>query len=331
MTDYLNADLGLVPDITETEPEPTSRLATSADLYWRWERQQWQVAKVRPARDLATWNGLRPFFKNQLLGALAELEVGEVTVTRTLGSLVEKPPTEEDRIYLCTQLADEARHVQFFQTYLKDVCAADAGGEPIELEVAADYQNTFTPKLTAATDQVRKDDSTRPDWYRALVYYHLVTEGILAATALRTTRYLARRLRLEALDEGLTNVTRDESRHVAFGLRAALDGVTAGYGDVIVEAHFESLPAAARVLIGPSRFNQVPKIGMAAETRRRQLGEQVEIAEDRMVKQLKLIGLKDTVPAARIAWQDAVDEALDSYQQTWNEPHPLRTGPAARP
>ncbi|HTZ44511.1 MAG TPA: ribonucleotide-diphosphate reductase subunit beta [Jatrophihabitans sp.] len=326
MTEQLQAEPGFVPDITDAEPVKLAKLATSADLYSRWERQQWLVAQVNPARDLPVWSALRPFFKDQMLAALAELEVGEVTVTQTLGSLVDNPPTEDDRIYLCTQLADEARHVKFFQTYLADVCAADAGAQGAELEVSPDYRARFTPVLTEATDRVRAAGSTPADWYRAMVYYHLVTEGMLAATALRTTRYLARRLELTALDEGLTNVTRDESRHVAFGLRAAQDGVAAGHGTVISDAHFESLPAAAWVLIGPSRFSPVPKIRMAADARRRQLQEHVDIAEDRLVKQLRLIGLPQLCDAARIAWQDAVGAALDGYEQRWDAPHPLRTG-----
>jgi ribonucleoside-diphosphate reductase beta chain len=326
MTDNATAEPGFVPDITDAEPVRESQLATSAELYRRWERQQWQVGVVQPARDLPVWSQLRPFFRDELLGALAELEVGEVTVTQTLGSLADHPPTEDDRIYLCTQLADEARHVRFFQTYLEDVCFA--GTESRELEVAADYRTAFAPKLRAATDRVRQPDGSREDWYRAVVYYHLVTEGMLAATALRTTRHLGRRLKLEALDEGLANVTRDESRHVAFGLRAALEGVAAGYRQVISDAHFESLKAAAVVLIGPSRFSQLPKLPMAAQSRRRQLREQVDIAEDRLVKQLRLIGLADTVPDARLAWRDAVDVALDAYQEAWHSPHPLRTAAA---
>ncbi|SHH24522.1 ribonucleoside-diphosphate reductase beta chain [Jatrophihabitans endophyticus] len=323
-TDVARIALGFVPDITDAEPGRPATLATSADLYLRWERQQWQVGQVRPARDLPVWSALRPFFKAELLAALAELEVGEVTVTHTLGSLVERPPTDDDQIYLCTQLADEARHVRFFQTYLDDVCGADAGRSRVELDVAPDYEKVFAPMLTAATGRVREADSDVADWYRALVQYHLVTEGMLAATALRTTRYLARRLQLTALDEGLTNVTRDESRHVAFGLRAAQDGVAAGYGEVIRDAHLHALDAAAQVLVRPSRRSTLPRIRMAAQSRRRQWQEQLDIAEDRLLKQLRMIGLADARPAAQAAWRAAVDSALDLYEQRWGGPHPLR-------
>jgi ribonucleoside-diphosphate reductase beta chain len=327
MTQLIEAEPGFVPDITaaDTDTGRTARLATSADLYRRWERQQWLVATVDPARDRQTWDELRPFTRQQALNALAELEVGEVTVTRTLGTLIDNPPTEDDRIYLCTQLADEARHVRFFQTYLQEVCGVGSTeGTDAGPDVAADYAAVFAPRLTEVTGRLRNAGSSPEDWYRALVYYHLITEGVLAATALRTTRFLARRLNLNALDEGLTNVTRDESRHVSFGLRAAQDGVANGYRQVIEDAHFESLGMAAWVLIGPARHNPAPVIRMALLSRAAQLQQNVDIAEERLLKQLRLIGMPELSEAAVTAWRRGIVEALDGYEQTWNAPHPIR-------
>jgi ribonucleoside-diphosphate reductase beta chain len=325
MPDPLTAP-GLVPDITDagTALPKQARLAGSRDLYRRWERQQWLVATVDPARDLATWTGLRPFFKTQMLNALAELEVGEVTVTRTLSTLIENPPTEDDRIYLCTQLADEARHVRFFQTYLDEVCRPAADGAAVE--PSADYESMFAPELFRVTGELRAPGSSRGQWYRAVVYYHLITEGVLAATALRTTRYLARRLQLSALDEGLTNVTRDESRHVAFGLCAVQAAVAGGYRDLIREAHFEVLDRAAWVLVGPSRPSPAPAIAMALNSRKAQLQEQIDIAEDRLLKQLRLIGMPEECDAAQRAWRRGVERALDGYHERWGTAHPLRVG-----
>lgn len=325
----ITAETGFVPDITaeneHAETAGSGRLATSAGLYWRWERQQWSVAEVKPSRDVATWQALRPFNRDQMLGALAELEVGEVCVTQTLGSLCEFPPTEDDRIYLCTQMADEARHVRFFQTYLTDACGiALHEQEGAELEATADYSHVFAPVLTEATTAVRDTGGDPDHWYRALVYYHLVTEGMLAATALRTTRFLARRLRLAALEEGLTNVTRDESRHVSFGLRAATDGVTRGFGTTITDAHFEVLDAAAWVLIGPARHNPVPAMRQALISRAGQLQGSVDIAEERMLKQLRVIGLPELSDRSVRHWRAGIGKALDAYEQRWNEPHPIR-------
>ncbi|MQY22605.1 ribonucleotide-diphosphate reductase subunit beta [Nocardia macrotermitis] len=314
-----------VLDVTDIEPETPVRIADSASLYRRWERQQWAVAAVDPARDATKWQELSDFSREQMLGALSELEVGEVTVTHTLGALIDAPPSEDDRIFLCTQLADEARHVRFFQTYLESACGVGGSDfDTLDADASADYAQVFTPVLTAATGAVRKDNADTDSWFRALIYYHLITEGVLAATALRTTRLLAKRLALPALDEGLTNVTRDESRHVSYGLWAAANGVANGHRDIIADAHFESLGAAATVLIGPSRFNPVPAIGLAARIRAAHLSGGVAIARSRLLKQLRLIGLPDLTERAARAWDAAIEAALDAYEQRWDSPHPIR-------
>jgi ribonucleoside-diphosphate reductase beta chain len=333
MTAVVTNEPGFVPDITDVEPVPDRgpRLATSADLYRRWERQQWSVADVNPARDAEKWRSLSPFIRSQMLGALAELEVGEVCVTHTLGALVEHPPTEDDRIYLCTQLADEARHVRFFQTYLEDACGIALDGEEgSELEAGADYAHVFAPELTRVTSAIRESGGDADTWYRALVYYHLITEGVLAATALRTTRILAKRLQLPALDEGLTNVTRDESRHVSFGLRAAADGVARGFERTVTDAHFEAIDMAAWVLIGPAQHNPAPAIRVALLGRATQLQGQVDIAEERLLKQLRLIGLPALADRALQAWRAGIDKALDAYEERWNTAHPIRAAARLR-
>jgi ribonucleoside-diphosphate reductase beta chain len=327
MTGLALPEGGVVLDITDpaATPERGARLVTSADLYWRWERQQWSVAQVDPARDAPGWASLSPFSREQLLGALAELEVGEVCVMHTLGSLAEFPPTEDDRIFLCTQLADEARHVRFFQAYLQHACGVDlAGPAGAELEGSADYTHVFAPELTLVTASIRDSGGDPDAWYRALVYYHLVTEGVLAATALRSTRSLARRLRLEALQAGLTNVTRDESRHVSFGLRAAADGVARGFAPVVTDAHFEAIDLAAWVLVGPARYSPVPVLPAALRSRAGILQANVDIAEERLLKQLRLIGPGQLSGQAQDAWQAAIGKALDAYQRRWDAAHPLR-------
>ncbi|MCD0453479.1 ribonucleotide-diphosphate reductase subunit beta [Actinocorallia sp. API 0066] len=309
-----------LPDITESpDAKPSGNLPTSKDLYYRWERQQWSVAALDLTKDQETWGTLRAFYRTELLNALTELEVGEVTVVETLSSLVDKAPTDDDRIYLSTQLADEGRHVRFFQTYLRE--AAGISGEG--LADSADYTNHFAPELRRVTGAVwAKGD--RDSWYEALVYYHLVTEGVLAATALRTTRQLAKRLPLPALVEGLTNVTRDESRHVAFGMIAARDGVAAGYAEPVRRAYLHGLELGARVLVGPLRKQAVPAVKTALVFRAAQLRGGFEIARDRAVRQLAHIGLPDAVADAAEVWDTALERALDAYEEHWNTPHPVR-------
>lgn len=308
-----------VQDITESAETLCSLLPTSRDLYYRWERQQWSVAELHIGREADAWRRLRPFSRGELFNALAELEVGEVCVTATLSSLVDRAPTKDDQIYLATQLADEGRHVRFFQTYLNDA----AGAETATLAESADYTQSFAPELTRITAAVWQQNS-RQSWYEALVYYHLVTEGVLAATALRGARQEAKRLQLPILVEGLTNVTRDESRHVSFGILAARQGVQAGYGDTITNAYLQGLQLAALVLVAPRRRQQIPALRTALMARARQLEERFVVARERAIRQLTNIGLADRVDQAAAVWDEARTHALNAYEQTWGTMHPIR-------
>lgn len=312
-------------DITEPAADGPVRLPTSRQLYGRWERQQWSVAEVGVTRDTQEWAALRPFYRKELLSALAELEVGEVCVTETLSSLVESAPTTDHRIYLCTQLADEARHVRFFQSYLTEAVGMDVESSEGQhaLDATTDYAQVFAPRLQQATDQAR-ESAEEGAWYSAVVLYHLITEGVLAATALRTTREVVRTLKLPALGEGLTNVIRDESRHVSFGLAAVREGVQNGYGDTIWLAYAAGMDLAAWVLIGPRRHNPVPVISQARRYRVAQLENHVTIARDRVLRQLRIIGLEGRQPDADSQWTAACETALDAYHDHWNTDHPLR-------
>lgn len=322
-----------VPDITETGGAAAnhlrSRPATSAELYRRWERQQWSVAAVHPVQDAEHWLKLSPFVRDQVLTALAELEVGEDCVTRTLGALVNTPPTDDDRIFLCTQMADEARHVRFFETYLAEACGVRHGEQHAqELEVAADYGKHFAPVLTAATQALHAGGGLSA-WYRALVVYHLMGEGVLGAASLRSIRQLAQRLGLPALQQGLSNVIRDESRHVSFGIQASAAGVAAGHGATIRQAHLESVPAAALVLVGPGRHSPVPGNPDALAQRAGQLQKLVDIGRERLKLQVRTIGLQRDLAEIDGAWTAAVSAALDAYEHRWNAPHPIRAWEAA--
>lgn len=321
------AEPNSVPDITEPDALPRfpsrRRMVGPAGLYARWESQQWSVAAVEPARDRARWNAVNPAMRGQLLRALAELEVGEESVTKTLGALLDHAPTADDRIYLCTQMADEARHVRFFNTYLNDVCAADAAKQRLrESGADVDYGRLFAPILAEATGRAR-DEGSKEAWLRAVVVYHLLSEGVLGAAVLRSARQFAKRLKLTALVEGLTNVVRDESRHVSFGLHATAEGVQNGCGDVIWEAHLEAIEMTAHVLIGPGNHIEGTTVKVLLEAQARKLQDIIDIGRERLVRQLRSIGLGSMANEAESLWDRAIATGLVAYGERWQEPHPI--------
>ncbi|MCR3752113.1 ribonucleotide-diphosphate reductase subunit beta [Lentzea californiensis] len=303
----------------------TDRGVDAHALYQRWENQHWAVGELDYEQDRAVWAGLRPFRRRELMHSLAELEVGEASVTATLSSLIEHARFESDQLYLATQIADEARHVKFFQTYLERVIGMDVAAETPELRARTDYAHYFDPELRRVTRRVHAESGNPVAWQAASTYYHLVTEGVLAATALRTTRQLARSLGLPVLDIGLTNVTRDESRHISFGFLAARRAVSEGRGDALAATYTEAVELAATVLVGPQTEQPAPVIRAGLEQRAALLRAMWAVARDRVERQLRSVGLPDAAPATTNAFDRAVGRALDEYAGRWGRPHPVRS------
>ncbi|WP_019927183.1 hypothetical protein [Nocardia sp. BMG111209] len=308
----------------ESAPGRTGDTSGARALYDRWENQHWAVAALDFDRDRAVWEQLGPHHRAELLGALAEIEVGEISVTATLSSLVEHAGAEADQLYLATQLADEARHVLFFQTYLDRVTGVNSASELAAMRTRTDYGHYFDPELRRVTRAVHTSGGDPISWCTASVYYHLVTEGVLAVTGLRTNRRRAKALELHTLDEGLTNVTRDESRHISFGVMAARRAVAAGLAEPLVAAYLDAVRLAAIVLVAPHTRLHVPMIRAASNFRAMQLRDAWSTARDRAVRQLSSIGLEQHGPDAAAAFDAGVESGLDTYAETWGRPHLVR-------
>jgi ribonucleoside-diphosphate reductase beta chain len=315
----------LESDLAGHLPNGTDRGVDAHALYQRWENQHWAVGELDYERDRAVWAKLRPFHRQELMHSLAEIEIGEASVVSTLGSLIEHAHCEADQLYLATQLADEARHVKFFQTYLERVIGFDVAAETPQLRARTDYGYYFEPELRRVTKNVHTTSGDPAAWQTASTYYHLAAEGILAATGLRTTRRLARTLGLPVLGTGLTNVTRDESRHINFGFLAARRAVSEGRGESVAVAYRDAIELTAMVLAGPRTEQPAPVIRVGLELRAAQLRGVWAMARDRVGRQLHSIGLPDAAPAATEAFDRSIDRALDAYADRWGRPHPVRS------
>jgi ribonucleoside-diphosphate reductase beta chain len=69
-------------------------------------------------------------------------------------------------------------------------------------------------------------------------------------------------------------------------------------------------------------------IQAALLSRAAQLSGAVEIARERLLKQLRLVSLPHLTEKAGLAWDQAVDRAMDAYEERWNAPHPIRAAAA---
>src|SRR5207249_7024230 len=93
---------------------PGQELLTYHALYKLWERQQWATQDLDFTQDREDWWGFPEEERYQRMYGLSSFFIGEQLVADELGPIMRACPAEEMRIFLCTQIAEEARHVQFF-------------------------------------------------------------------------------------------------------------------------------------------------------------------------------------------------------------------------
>ncbi|HXK40224.1 MAG TPA: ribonucleotide-diphosphate reductase subunit beta, partial [Candidatus Paceibacterota bacterium] len=165
---------------------------TPLDLYNRWEKQNWSTQDLDFSEDVEHWKnmtGLFEGFRTELQRSFTLFFVGEQAVTDTLSPLVHAAPDEPSRVFLSTQLVDEARHSVFFSRFFEEVIGI-SGGLSAALAVLKDrvvggFRTIFDEDLVEATEAVRMDPHNYQAWVRGIATYQLVIEGMLALTGMR--------------------------------------------------------------------------------------------------------------------------------------------------
>jgi ribonucleoside-diphosphate reductase beta chain len=165
-------------------------------------------------------------------------------------------PTEEMRIFLCTQIADEARHVRFFNRFYEEVGVLEADTLQGRLEETSEHVNPefnelFDEMLKSRVDRLARRPEDLEMLVEAVTLYHMVIEGMLALTGQHfILQYNEEQGTLPGFVTGFNNIARDEHRHVAFGARFLRDMAEADtrYGEAITRTLAEVAPIADAVL-----------------------------------------------------------------------------------
>ena len=191
---------------------------------------------------------------------LSSFFIGEQRVDAELGPLMRAAPDEDMRIFLCTQIADEARHVVFFDRFYAEVGVLEADNLAGRLEetVAAHQRGVrrrcSTRCCTRGPTVSPPSPRTSSRCVEAVTIYHMVIEGMLALTGQHfIIDYNERVGTLPGFVAGFTNVARDEHRHVAFGARFLRDMARRDprYVEAIQRTLVEVMPVAEGVLQPP--------------------------------------------------------------------------------
>ncbi len=148
---------------------------------------------------------------------------GEDRVADTLAPYITAAPTEEQAYFLATQQVDEVRHSVFFHRFFKEVIGV--GGDSIQQTLASTlpqlnwgYRGIFD-RLDLMAEELRKDRSL-PKYAQAITLYHLIVEGSLAQPGQHFIEdFFASEETMPGFSAGMANVSRDEQRHIGFGVK----------------------------------------------------------------------------------------------------------------
>src|SRR3954464_10040100 len=230
-----------------------------SDLYARWERGNWRAMEIDFTEDRRQWHEvLTEHERRAALWSYAMFFHGEDAVAGDLAPFIDAAPREEQKYFLTTQQADEARHAVFFKRFMDEVAGVGdgsvAGGlRAVEPELTWGFRKTFA-LLDEVTGALRADQS-RVALARAVTMYHVVVEALLAQPGQHfISDYLSKRDLLPGFREGMRLVALDEQRHIGFGVKLLNDLATEdpGVRDAVADLIREVTPYSLAVFIPPN-------------------------------------------------------------------------------
>lgn len=304
----------------------------SASLYRRWERQQWAVSDLDFEADVQNWQNLPANIRQVMQHTMTLFFIGEQAVTDTLAPLLHAAHYEDERIFLATQIADEARHTVFFQRFFEEVLGIGGGLhaalEAISPRATEGFRKIFEHQLIDAMDLVRREPRNERAWVEGVVTYHLIIEGYLAVTGQRS---LLRTLRnvgmMPGFVAGFTAVARDESRHIGFGVLALRRRIAKQpeMARVVALKVLELLDPAVRTAVAPDRRLPIEDPRTVPPPLRVNGVELREFALTSLAKRLRAAGVSEAAAAdVRAQGMQLYEDAWTEYEANHGLRHPVR-------
>ncbi len=234
---------------------------TYEDLYKRWEQGNWSAYDLDLSKDREGWESLTDLQRDSALFIYSMFFFGEDSVTDNLSPYIDAAPKEEQKYFLATQQVDEARHAVFFHRFFGEVIGA---GDSIastlaftEAQLGWGYRNVFE-RLDRMADELRRDRSL-PKFAQAITLYHMVVEATLAQPGQHYIEdYFAKAGTMPGFSAGMANVSRDEQRHIGFGVKvlsellAESDECKAAVRELLLEV----MPYSLAVFVPPDGLNR---------------------------------------------------------------------------
>ena len=305
------------------------------DFYHRWEHQQWQATEVDLTKDAAQWAGLPAPVSTTLTEVMSQFYNGEESVTRNLGPLLIAAPRVEHEIFLSTQIVDEARHLVFFERYFNEVVGMDGDAETHIASFKPKYSRWYSTLffderlgLDGRADGLRQNPGDIGLYAETVALYHLILEAGLALLGQRFLLDMCRGLDvLPGFYIGFMAVTRDESRHVNYGVYALRKAFEAGLHDHIVESAREYMDGPCDLLTRPIDKIVLPPDEMMAlvpeELRQGNFFEEWDFPLVQLRKRLGGAGIRsESIDELDQFWWNRVAANVEGYEERFGEPHP---------
>src|SRR3954449_7577557 len=159
------------PALLASADRGESQLLGYRQLYELWERQQWATQDIDFTQDRIDWHErIDADERFQRMYGLSSFFIGEQRVASELGPMMRAAPREDMRLFLCTQIADEARHVQFFDRFYGEVGVLESDNLQERLAETSEHLNPefgvlFDEMLGGRVERLARE----PEDFEALV------------------------------------------------------------------------------------------------------------------------------------------------------------------
>jgi ribonucleoside-diphosphate reductase beta chain len=177
----------------------------------------WDPKDIDFTQDKETWQTFTDDEKEASLRLGAMFQAGEEAVTRDLLPLIRVISMEgrlEEELYLTTFLFEEAKHTEVFRRFLDEVVG---GAGDLTIYHQSHFKKIFYEYLPQAMERLIDDPSPEAQ-AEASVTYNMVVEGILAESGYHAFyTALQGQLAMPGMFEAVTNLKRDEARHISYG------------------------------------------------------------------------------------------------------------------
>ena len=194
-------------------------------LHKRFEKQRWNVHELDFTQDRIDWKEkLTEAQRRSFLSIATGFHHGERQVAMDVIPIISAMPKVEHQIFMASHLEDEARHTIFFDRFYREAVGIESSNMTETLDKSFDFMSeTFIGAfgfLAYLVDQLRLNPTDRRLLVSALTNYQTWIEGVLAISVMKITLSFCKENKvLPAFHKGFIATTRDESRHVQFGMK----------------------------------------------------------------------------------------------------------------